>query len=96
MNVKLIRFNFGQEVVAELVNETDSEITIVNSLAAIPTSQGTVAFVPFVPPVDKGEDEVVINKQHVIYITDPSEQVVTQHRNAFSSVITPESKSLIL
>ena len=48
MNVKLIRFNFGQEVVAELVNETDSEITIVNSLAAIPTSQGTVAFVPFV------------------------------------------------
>jgi len=96
MNVKLIRFNFGQEVVAELVSETDSEITIVNSLAAIPTSQGTVAFVPFVPLVDKGEDEVVINKQHVIYITDPSEQVVTQHRNAFSSVITPESKSLIL
>jgi len=96
MNVKLIRFNFGQEVVAELVSETDSEITIVNSLAAIPTSQGTVAFVPFVPLVDKGKDEVVINKQHVIYITDPSEQVVTQHRNAFSSVITPESKSLIL
>lgn len=96
MNVKLIRFNFGQEVVAELVSETDTEITIVNSLAAIPTSQGTVAFVPFVPLVDKGKDEVVISKQHVIYITDPSEQVVTQHRNAFSSVITPDSKSLIL
>lgn len=96
MNVKLIRFNFGQEVVAELVSETDTEITIVNSLAAIPTSQGTVAFVPFVPLVDKGKDEVVISKQHVIYITDPSEQVVTQHRNAFSTVITPDSKSLIL
>jgi hypothetical protein len=95
MNVKLIRFNFGQEVVAELVNETDSEITITNSLAVVPTSQGTVAFVPFMPLVDKGKDEVVINKQHVIYITDPSEQVVTQHRNAFSAVITPE-KSLIL
>jgi len=96
MNVKLIRFNFGQEVVAELVSETDTEITIVNSLAAIPTSQGTVAFVPFVPLVDKGKDEVVISKQHVIYVTDPSEQVVTQHRNAFSTVITPDSKSLIL
>lgn len=96
MNVKLIRFNFGQEVVAELVSETDTEITIVNSLAAIPTPQGTIAFVPFVPLVDKGKDEVVISKQHVIYITDPSEQVVNQHRNAFSSVITPDSKSLIL
>jgi len=96
MNVKLIRFNFGQEVVAELVSETDSEITIVNSLAVIPTSQGTVAFVPFVPLVDKGKDEVVVSKQHVIYITDPSEQVVNQHKNAFSSIVQPKSKSLIL
>ena len=96
MNVKLIRFNFGQEVVAELVSETDTEITIVNNLAAIPTSQGSVAFVPFVPLVDKGKDEIVVSKQHVIYITDPSEQVVTQHKNAFSSIVQPESKSLIL
>lgn len=96
MNTKLIRFNFGQEVVAELLNETDGEITIANSLAVIPTSQGTVAFVPFIPLVDKGKDEVTISKQHVIYITDPNDQVLTQHSNAFSSIVQPESKSLIL
>jgi len=96
MKVKLIRFNFGQEVVAELISETEDSITIVNTLAAVPTSQGSVAFVPFIPLVEKGKDEVVISKQQVIYITDPSEKVVTQHKNAFSSVIQPESKSLIL
>jgi hypothetical protein len=95
MNVKLIRFTFGQEVVAELVEETDSSITIKNSLAAFPTNQGTMAFLPFMPLVDKGKDEVAISKQHVVYIADPSEEVSKQHRNAFSSVITPE-KSLIL
>ena len=95
MNVKLIRFTFGQEVVAELVEETDSSITIKNSLAAFPTNQGTMAFLPFMPLVDKGKDEVAISKQHVVYIADPSEEVAKQHRNAFSSVITPE-KSLIL
>ena len=96
MNVKLIRFNFGQEVVAELVSETDSEITIINNLAVFPTQQGTMAFVPFIPLVEKGKDEVTISKTHVVYITSPSEEVERQHKNAFSNVITPESKSLIL
>jgi hypothetical protein len=95
MNVKLIRFAFGQEVVAELLEETDTTIKIKNSLAAVPTPQGTVAFVAFVPLVPKGKDEVVVDKQHVVYMLDPSEEVSKQHQNAFSTVITPE-KSLIL
>jgi hypothetical protein len=95
MNIKLIRFTFGQEVVSELVEETDTTITIKNSLAVIPTTQGTMAFVPFVPLMDKGKDEVVISKIHVVYMGVPTDKVIDQHRNAFSAVITPE-KSLIL
>ena len=95
MNVKLIRFAFGQEVVAELLEETDTTIKIKNSLAAFPTQQGTVGFIAFIPLVDRGKDEVVIDKQHVLYIIDPSEDVCKQHKTAFSPVITPE-KSLIL
>ena len=49
MNVKLIRFAFGQEVVAELVEETDSTVTIKNVLAAVPTQQGSIAFITFSP-----------------------------------------------
>jgi hypothetical protein len=45
--------------------------------------------------MDKGKDEVMIDKCHVVYIATPSDMVLEQHRNAFSAVITPE-KSLIL
>jgi hypothetical protein len=59
------------------------------------TPQGSMAFVPFIPLMDKGKDEVVIDKSHVVYIATPNDMVLEQHRNAFSTVITPE-KSLIL
>lgn len=95
MIVKLIRFTFGQEVVAELVGETDSFVTIKNVLAAVPTPQGTMAFITFSPLLDRKENELNISKNHILYIATPGEDVITQHRNAFSSVITPE-KSLII
>ena len=95
MNTKLIRFTFGQEIVCELTSETDESITIKNSLVGVMTNQGSMAFVPFIPLMDKGKDEVMIDKCHVVYIATPSDMVLEQHRNAFSAVITPE-KSLIL
>jgi hypothetical protein len=95
MNTKLVRFTFGQEVVCDLVTETEETITIKNSLAGVMTPQGSMAFVPFIPLMDKGKDEVVIDKSHVVYIATPNDLVLEQHRNAFSAVITPE-KSLIL
>lgn len=95
MNVKLIRFTFGQEVVAELVEETDTTVTLKNVLAAVPTPQGTMAFITFAPLLDKTENQLNIDKRHVVYVATPGEDVVAQHRNAFSAVITPE-KSLIL
>jgi hypothetical protein len=95
MIVKLIRFAFGQEVVAELVEETDSTVTIKNVLAAVPTPQGSIAFITFAPLLDKEDNQLVINRSHIVYVATPGEDVVKQHRNAFSSVITPE-KSLIL
>jgi hypothetical protein len=95
MNTKLVRFTFGQEVVCDLATETEETITIKNSLAGVMTPQGSMAFVPFIPLMDKGKDEVVIDKSHVVYIATPNDLVLEQHRNAFSAVITPE-KSLIL
>ena len=60
MNTKLIRFTFGQEIVCELTSETDESITIKNSLAGVMTNQGSMAFVPFIPLMDKGEGAVFL------------------------------------
>ena len=39
INAKLIRVMTGEEVVAELVSETESDITIKNALVVIPQPQ---------------------------------------------------------
>ena len=45
MNVKLLRISTGEEVVAEIVEESDDTITVRNGLVCIPQQQ-SVGFIP--------------------------------------------------
>ena len=49
MNVKLIRMWSGEDVVADLTNEDENSITIVNPIVGVPSSQSTLAFAPWSP-----------------------------------------------
>ena len=46
IDVKLFRITTGEEVVAELVSETDDTVTVQNGLVVLPTNTG-VGFAPF-------------------------------------------------
>ena len=53
MNVKLIRIITGEEVVAELVEESENEfITVRNGLVVLPQAQ-SVGFMPWAKVIDK-------------------------------------------
>ena len=45
MNVKLIRVVTGEEVIAEVLSETDDTITVKNGLVVLPSAQ-SVGFAP--------------------------------------------------
>ena len=47
MNVKLIRMWSGEDVVADLIEEKDESIVIVNPIVAVPTGSGTMGFAPW-------------------------------------------------
>ena len=49
MNTKLVRFRSGEDVICDLINETDTEITIGNALVAVPQGQGQLGFAPWSP-----------------------------------------------
>ena len=49
MNVKLIRMWSGEDVVADVVKETDDSVTIVNPIVAVPSGQENIAFAPWSP-----------------------------------------------
>ena len=68
INVKLFRISTGEEVVAELVSETDTSVVMKNGLVVLPTPQGGIGFAPWTPVINKDKPEIEVSKNFVVYI----------------------------
>tara|TARA_Y100000385_G_C13023880_1_gene607491 strand:+ start:177 stop:470 length:294 start_codon:yes stop_codon:yes gene_type:complete len=96
IDVKLFRIITGEEVVAELVSETDDTITLKNGLVVLPTNNG-VGFAPWATIIDPEEPKITLLKQHVVYNVKVQEDVRQKYNQMFGSkLVTPEEKKLIL
>ena len=96
INAKLIRVMTGEEVVAELVSETESDITIKNALVVIPQPQN-VGFAPWATVISKEVRDITVSKSHVIYMVELDDSVKTKYNEIFGSkLVTPEEKKLII
>ena len=96
MNVKLFRITTGEEVVAELVSETDTTVTIQNGLVVLPTGQ-QVGFAAWATVIDKNHPEITVNKTHIVYIAEVDESIGEKYDQIYgSNLVTPDKKKLIL
>ena len=93
---RLFRIVTGEEVVAELLSEDDTTVTIQNALVVFPTPQG-VNFGPWVTVISKEKHEVVLEKKNIIYMVDVDSDVKKKYNQLFGSKLElPEDKKLIL
>jgi hypothetical protein len=96
INVKLFRITTGEEVIAELVSETDDTVTLKNGLVVLPTNTG-VGFAPWATVIDQDNPEITASKTHVVYIVPVQEDVSKKYNEMFGSkLITPDKKKLIV
>jgi len=95
MNVKLIRVVTGEEIVAEVVSETDDTITVQNALVVLPTNSG-VGFAPWATVVSKDEPEITVSRNHLVYVAEVQDDVSSKYNEMFGNIITPAEKKLIL
>ena len=95
MNVKLIRVVTGEEIVAEVVSETDDTITVQNGLVVLPTNNG-VGFAPWATVVSKDDPEITVSRNHLVYVAEVQEDVSSKYKEMFGNIITPAEKKLIL
>ena len=95
MNVKLIRISSGEDVICDLIEETDIEISICDPIVAVPAGNGQIGFAPWSPLIDKNVKKLTINKKFVVYITETTDRMVQEYTSMFSNIITP-SKQLQL
>ena len=96
IDVKLIRIITGEEVVAELLEETASYIKVQNGLVVLPTAQ-SVGFAPWATVISKENPEITVQKTHVVYQAEVQEDVAKKYNEMYGSkLVTPSSKKLIV
>jgi|TARA_R100000479_G_C6387612_1_gene203710 hypothetical protein len=96
MNVKCIRFLSAENIVADLVEETDDYITIRDAIVAMPIEDGSkVGFAPFAPLQDPNESELTIPKNMVMYITKVAPNLEEQYNSMFQRIVAPNKKIIV-
>tara|TARA_B100000073_G_scaffold342982_1_gene346988 strand:- start:853 stop:1143 length:291 start_codon:yes stop_codon:yes gene_type:complete len=96
MNVKLIRVWSGEDIVADLVSESEDSITVINPIVAVPSGSGTMGFAPWSPILKERGTEITIPKTYVVYLTETQDGIVDQYKEMFGVIKTPDKKKLIL
>ena len=94
MNVKLIRIITGEEVVAELVEESSEFITVRNGLVCLPSAQ-SVGFAPWATVIDKLNPDITVSKTHVVYIAEVDSTVKNKYSEMFGGITTPDKKLIL-
>ena len=96
INVKLIRISTGEEIIAEVLSETDDSITVQNGLVVLPNPQG-VGFAPWATVISKDEPEITVKKTFIIYVAAVQDDVAQKYNEMFGSkLVTPSPKKLIV
>ncbi len=96
IDVKLLRILTGEEVIAEVLSETENTITVQNALVVLPTNNG-VGFAPWATVISKDKPEITVSKKHIVYIVDVQEDLSKKYNEMFGSkLITPNEKKIIL
>ena len=94
MTVKLIRMWSGEDVITDIVEETNDSYIIENPIVAVPSPQeGRIAFAPWSPLLHK--DKLEVTKKYVVYMADPQEEIIEQYNSMFGKLSKP-TKKLIL
>ena len=96
IDVKLFRITTGEEVIAELVSETDNTVTVKNGLVVLPTNNG-VGFAPWATVIDNDNPDITMSMQHVVYVAAVQEDVANKYNEMFGSkLVMPQSKKLVI
>lgn len=95
-NLKMIRFITGEEILAEIVNDSDGILEIKNPIRVIvmpskaDPKNPQVAFAPYAEFTD--DKDFTFDKTHVLTMYNPITQFINQYNTVFSGLVVPDSK----
>lgn len=89
MDIKLMKLTTGEEILAEIVSENASAVTMKNVLAVVlnPTREG-ISY-GFMPWGNLSKDDKVISNAHIICKSVPTDEVLNSYNSMFGGIVTP-------
>ena len=96
MLIKLLRMQSGEEVVAELVGESESTYDLSNPIVMVPGRDGTVGFAPWAPLLAEDVKVLTVRASFVVYVSEPNSDIVENYKQIFSPIITPQNAGKII
>lgn len=98
MNVKLIRMVTGEDLIAEVLVQTDQNITIKNPCVIIlrPTQSGNanISITHWVPYAESNEFTLALDR--TVFVVEPAQDLLNNYNSAFGSGIVVPLKSPII
>jgi hypothetical protein len=98
MEIKIVRLNSGEEVLCDWTSPETSgpnECHVLKKpLLIIPTGDGQIGLMSWIPYSNMKDDEVHIKESFVAFIVDPAKELKAEYEKATSKIITPSGLSV--
>lgn len=91
--MKIVRLTTGDEVICN-VEETENTIAMTDAFSMVATEPGKIGFIPFMAYAKN--EEFIVDKQFVVMILDPVEEIEDQIRSMTSGIVTPPKQGIIV
>lgn len=95
MEIAIVRLTTGEELIGEYNPDPGTErdeIEIVNPFIIIPTGDGKISTMQYMPYAKNVARGLLISKQFVMFVVVPHEQLVDGYREMTGQIITPPSQ----
>lgn len=96
MDIRLIRMQSGEEVVADLLEDKGETLVLSNPIVMVPGRDGTVGFAPWSPLLAEDVKELEVRASFTVYISKPNSDIVDNYKQIFSPIITPQNSGKII
>jgi len=94
--VKIVRFQSGEEIICKLTQEDDT-YTLKHPAIIIPAGEGRVALAPYLPYCELDNNSIEISSRFVMFVVDPVVEFKNQYNTAFGSgIVIPEPGSMAM
>jgi len=96
MDVKVVRFNSGDEVVTEVVIEAGEADSMVlkNPIRPFQSKPGEIGFIPMCQLTSTTEFKIM--KDQIMFCVDPSDEILNIYNEKFGGIVTVKKPTDII